>query len=697
MSESKDQREFVLNASDVMPIKVGTDPLTNGLAPETIFDVLKKTCAERGDQVAYKACTQMADKDAGKFFTSSSDQEYTWNSFYGKSMSFARSLVKQGFTPFSAVNMIGFNSPEWVIADMGCMMAEGLAAGIYATNNAEASCYVSQHSKAEFVLVEGEGQLAKFIDIIKNNLDGGIPTLKSLIVYNMSPEDVEKHKNGFFKDHQVNIYEFNEFLALGAEDESTKIEVEQRMAHVKPGNCCMLIYTSGTTGNPKAVMISHDNATWTGKMLSLHIDGLHPTDRIISYLPLSHIAAQILDVICPIIAGACVTFARPDALKGTITMTLAAVKPTIFFGVPRVWEKIMAKIKAAGAGSKGLKKSLVTWAKGVAAAYSDSRQGFNASGVCNFKTAASPCGYSCADCLVLSKVKGILGLTEARVLITGAAPIAKECLDFFAALDLPIMEVYGQSECTGPATCTSPSVGWKAGTVGPVIPGTTMRIGKNQEIQYTGRHIFMGYMGMEQKSKDTLTEDGWLASGDQGKFDEDQFLSITGRIKELIIGAGGENIAPVVVEKVLKKHMTFLSNVVVFGDNKPYLGIMVSLEVVPDPASGLPTDELTPGVKTWAASIGSDATTYSAAKTCEKINAAVEAALKSAIAAKEKGMVSSAAQPKFHIWLPEELTNMGEAPTLTATLKLKRKAVMELYADVVEKGYADQTAKFAKK
>jgi len=300
--------------------------------------------------------------------------------------------------------------------------------------------------------------------------------------------------------------------------------------------------------------------------------------------------------------------------------------------------------------------------------------------------------------LVLSKVKGILGLTEARVLITGAAPIAKECLDFFAALDLPIMEVYGQSECTGPATCTSPSVGWKAGTVGPVIPGTTMRIdATTQEIQYTGRHIFMGYMGMEQKSKDTLTEDGWLASGDQGKFDEDQFLSITGRIKELIIGAGGENIAPVVVEKVLKKHMDFLSNVVVFGDNKPYLGILVSLEVVPDPTTGLPTDELTAGVKTWAASIGSDATTYSAAKTCEKINAAIDGARKVAIAAKEKGMVSSAATPKFHIWLPEELTNMGDAPTLTSTLKLKRKVVNEMYADVIEKGYADQSAKFAKK
>jgi len=224
-----------------------------------------------------------------------------------------------------------------------------------------------------------------------------------------------------------------------------------------------------------------------------------------------------------------------------------------------------------------------------------------------------------------------------------------------------------------------------------------MRIGNDKEIQYTGRHIFMGYMGMQKKTEDTLTDDGWLASGDQGAFDDDQFLSIVGRIKELIIGAGGENIAPVVVEKVLKKHMDFLSNCVVFGDNKPYLGMLVSLEVNPDPETGMPTDTLSPASKSWAASLGSDATTYSAAKVCEKVNAAVEACRKKAIAAKEKGMVSNAAQPKFHIWLPEELTPMGENPTLTSTLKLKRNVVIAMYQDAIEKGYADQTAKFAKK
>jgi long-chain-fatty-acid--CoA ligase ACSBG len=695
MSETKSQQSFVTKASDEVPIVLGEDPETSGLPAQTIWQVLNETVKQRGDQVAYRACTQMFPKDDGKYFTSSSDQDYTWQQFYDKSFAFARSLVSQGFSEFSAVNMIGFNSPEWVIADVGCMMAKGLAAGIYATNNAEACQSVSAHSKAEFVVVEGAGQLAKFIDIINNKVEGGLPNLKALIVYNMSPEDVAKHKETL---GSIQVYEFNEFLALGEADASTTATVQSRMDTVKAGNCCMLIYTSGTTGNPKAVMISHDNATWTAKMLAVHIDGLFPTDRIISYLPLSHIAAQVLDVIGPIVSGSTVTFARPDALKGTITMTLAAVRPTIFFGVPRVWEKIMAKIKAAGADSKGLKKALVGWAKGTAAAYSTARQGFNSAGKPNFKTASSPCGYSCANCLVLSKVKNLLGLTEARVMITGAAPISKECLDFFAALDLPIMEVYGQSECTGPATCTSPSVGWKTGTVGPVLPGTTMRIDEaTKEIQYTGRHIFMGYMGMEKKTKDTLTADGWLASGDQGAFDADAFLSITGRIKELIIGAGGENIAPVVVEKVLKKHIDFLSNIVVFGDNKPYLGMLVSLEVVPDAETNLPTDALTPAVIKWAQSIGSDATTYSQATTDEKINGAIDAGRKAAIAAKEKGMVSSAATPKFHIWLPEELTPMGETPTLTSTLKLKRNVVNKMYNDVIEKGYADQTAKFAKK
>ncbi len=701
MSESKSSgKRFCLNASDCIEIQMGDDPKTSGMKPETMWDVLRRTVSQRGNELAYRACTQtVKDADAGLYFTSSSDQDYTWSKFYNMSMEFAQALVKCGFTPYAACNMIGFNSPEWVIADLGCMMAQGLAAGIYATNNAEACQYVSAHSKAEFILCEGQKQLDKFIEVLTNKVEGGIPTLKALIVYNMDPAKVNAQKDAV-KALGVDLYEFAEFIAMGRDDAdgALKGQVEERMAAQKPGNCCMLIYTSGTTGNPKAVMISHDNATWTAKMLSKHIDGLLPSDRVISYLPLSHIAAQILDVVSPMLVGLTVTFARPDALKGTLPQTLAAVRPTIFFGVPRVWEKIMAKIKAAGAATKGLKKSIASWAKGIGMDFSLAKQGMSSPGQPNFKTAASPCGYSCADCLVLSKVKNLLGLTEARVMITGAAPISKETLDFYAALDLPIMEVYGQSECTGPATCTSPMVGWKTGTVGPVLPGTTMRIDPNtQEIQYTGRHIFMGYMGMKEKTEGTLTDDGWLASGDQGAFDEDQFLSITGRIKELIIGAGGENVAPVVVEKVLKKHLPGLSNIVVFGDNKPYLGMLVSLEVVPDATTELPTDQLAPGAIAWCKSIGSDCTTYSAAKTDDKINAAIDAGRKAAIASKDKGIISNASQPKFHIWLPEELTPHGETATLTSTLKLKRNVVNKMYADTIEQGYKEQTAKFAKK
>ena len=172
----------------------------------------------------------------------------------------------------------------------------------------------------------------------------------------------------------------------------------------------------------------------------------------------------------------------------------------------------------------------------------------------NYNNVSAPCGYGCASCIVFSKVAAALGLTQCRMGITGAAPIAKETLDFYSALNFPVMEVYGQSECTGPATCTTPEVGWKAGTVGPTIPGTTLRINPtNQQIEYTGRHIFMGYLKMKQKTEETFCDDGYLASGDQGKLDSDDFLSITGRIKELIIGAGGENIAPVPIEKAMKK------------------------------------------------------------------------------------------------------------------------------------------------
>lgn len=680
-------RTYVLEASDVFPIKVGNDPETDGREPETFWQVLDKTMQKYADKPALVACAQIQERDKGKYYTSGSEQIYTFKSYYAKSWAFGKALLALGFKEYSAVNIIGFNSPEWIFAQVGCMLARGVAAGIYATNNPAACQYVAAHSEAEVIVVEGEGQLNKFVEIMKDQIEGGLPHLKALVAYNLSPEDCEaraaevKEVSG----GAVTLYEWNSFLKTGESVDDADLKV--RMEAQVPGNCCTLIYTSGTTGNPKAVMISHDNATWTVAMLAKSMGGMYSTDKTISYLPLSHIAAQILDVFGPANYGSCVYFARPDALKGTITMTLQAVHPNIFFGVPRVWQKIAAKMQAMGRSITGLKKTVSTWAKGIGAAYSEAKQGFAADGTPNTLAAYAPCCYSGATCIVLGRIKSTLGLDQCRACITAAAPIAKETLEYFAALDIPLYEVYGQSECTGPATLNTPHYGWKIGSVGRVLPGTTMRLdAETQEIQYTGRHIFMGYMKMEGKTKDTFTDDGWLASGDQGAFDADKCLAITGRIKELIIGAGGENIAPVLIEKVMKKIMPWLSNAIVFGDNKKFLGMFVSLETEPD-ENGFPSDKLTGLSLHYAGEIGSTATTYSEAKTCEKFKKAITEGMKLANASGEPGIVSRAAQPKFFMWLPKDLTPLGDKPTLTSTLKLKRSVVNKMYQDIIDAKY----------
>jgi len=252
---------------------------------------------------------------------------------------------------------------------------------------------------------------------------------------------------------------------------------------------------------PKAVMISHDNVTWTTKNMcqNFRLD-LNHEDRFVSYLPLSHIAAQLIDVYCPLQIGACTYFARPDALKGTLTATLKDVRPTIFFGVPRVWEKINDVMVQMGRQTTGLKKVAADWAKGRAAEKTRLAQ-FGAGG-------GSPWMYGCANSIVLSKIKAALGLDACKACFTAAAPIAPETLKYFGTLDIPIYEVFGQSECTGPHTVSYPGV-WKIGYCGRPMPGTVTKIAPtDEELCYKGRHVFMGYMYMEKETSETIDDEG---------------------------------------------------------------------------------------------------------------------------------------------------------------------------------------------
>eukprot|EP01041_Mallomonas_annulata_P013795 gene13795-29328_t len=452
---------------------------------------------------------------------------WTWKQYWDDCKLFAKSLIHLGVGKFKVVNILGFNSPEWLIANCGSMLACSIAAGIYATNNIEACEYVSQHSKAEVVVLDGNKQLAKYAAMTP----GSLPFLKALVVYDERPDEKIVSKCS------VPVYYWDDFLRLG--DTVSDADVDNRIASVRPGNCSTLIYTSGTTGQPKAVMISHDNATWIAKVVSDGYMDLNFTERIVSYLPLSHIAAQIIDIHAALYLGCCTYFAQADALKGTLTVTMKDVHPTIFFGVPRVWEKIQEKMMQLGRESTGLKKSLVAWAKSCASEHSRRLQYGEHGG--------APCGYGCANSIILSKIKQALGLDQAKGCFSAAAPISVETINYFASLDIHVYEVFGQSECTGPHTVSYANE-WRIGYCGRPVEGVETKIvPENGELIYRGRHIFMGYMYMPEQTAATIDDEGYLHSGDVAEFDGNDrpgspspsgFMKITGRIKELIITAG---------------------------------------------------------------------------------------------------------------------------------------------------------------
>jgi long-chain-fatty-acid--CoA ligase ACSBG len=605
---------------------------------------------------------------------------WTWSDYWSDCMKFAKALLKLNVSKFDVINIIGFNSPEWLISNLGSNLAGCIAAGVYSTNSAEQCHYPTNHSKAKVVILEDNKQLKKYTENSSPYV-----ALKTIAVWAETPQaDLVTS----LKKKGITVVSWTEFLELGSSTSDDK--VAERYNSIKPGHCSSLIYTSGTTGNPKAVMISHDNITWTAGDLMQHYMDLGCDDRVVSFLPLSHIAAQICDIYFPLLTGGATYFARPDALKGTLTDSLRDVRPTIFFGVPRVWEKIQEKMLSVGATITGLKKTISTWAKGVGKYKNEGAQ-FGGHGSLAF-------GTGCASTIIWSKVRNTLGLDKVKGCFTAAAPISPDVIWYFASLDIPVYEVFGQSECTGPHTVSYKGE-WKVGTCGRPMYGTESKIVlENGELCYRGRHIFMGYMYDEEKTRETIDPEGYLHSGDVAEFDEDcksvankdledftgpsGFMKITGRIKELIITKGGENIPPVLIENNMKGAMPALSNCMVVGDQRKFLTMLVSLKCEVDDVMK-PTDALTADTIRVGKSIGSSATTLSAAMNDTAWNKYVEDGMKAGNALK----ISAAQTIQKYAWLPVDFSEVeGD---LTPTLKLKRAVVLKKWAGVIDKMYGE--------
>jgi long-chain acyl-CoA synthetase len=470
----------------------------------------------------------------------------SWREYTDEVRQAAKALIALGVEPGGSVAILGFNRPEWVIMDLAGMLVGGTATGIYTTNSPEEVKYITSHSEASVILLEDADQWKKVEQIWPE-----IDTLKHVVMYRGVNIDDER------------VLSWEQFLAKGEGIDDS--QVDERLNSLDPQGLCTLIYTSGTTGPPKGVMLSHHNLSWTAQV-GLELFELTPEDSSLSYLPLSHIAEQVFSIHAAITAGYQVYFAE-SGLK--VADNIREVQPTIVFGVPRVWERFHAGVLAKMQEATGAKAKIASWAQSVGREVSAVKnRGEEPAGLLALK-------YKLANKLVFSKVKPALGLGNARHLVSGAAPIAKEILEFFSGLDLLIYEIYGQSEDCGPTTINRPGA-TKFGTVGQPWPGTEVKIAEDGEILVKGPNVFLGYYKDPAATNDTLI-DGWLYSGDLGQFDSDGFLTITGRKKEIIITSGGKNIAPKNIEAALK-NLDLVSEAVVIGEQRRYLTALLTLE-----------------------------------------------------------------------------------------------------------------------
>ena len=599
----------------------------------------------------------------------------TWSyaKYHEDVCNYAKGMISLGITPYAAVNIIGYNAPEWNIAFFGSIFGNYLPVGIYTTNNADSCKYITSHSDCELVIAENRIQLNKYLKIWSD-----LPKLKYIIVYDDSiPDNLPSNRKGY-------VLTFNQLLELGRKYIAKDIEnsLEFRMKQQKPGNCCTLVYTSGTTGNPKGVMISHDNYTWTSNYTLKAFDCEFGKERIVSYLPLSHVASQNNDIVIPLLGGAIVYFADSTALQGTLIETLLEVRPTYFFSVPRIYEKIEEKLKSLASQNGPLKKAIGDWAKSVGTEGT----------LAELQNRTTSLSFSLAKRLVYNNVKKKLGLDQARYLTFGAAPMASQTREYFISLNMFTMNAYGMSECSGPETFTDINLIKKfdnetLSSCGSKIEGTELILFDvdkegNGELCYKGRNRFMGYYKNEVETRNTIDEKGFLHSGDVGKIDKFGNVSITGRIKELIITAGGENVAPVLIENQVKEELPFISNAMVIGDKRKYLISILTLKLALDD-DGKATEFLNDDALKIIKEIGSNAKTYADVEKDEILLKFIDNGIKKA---NEKS-ISRAQHIRKWTLIPGDFTVDGGE--LTPTLKLKRKFTYSKYSDVILKLYQD--------
>jgi long-chain acyl-CoA synthetase len=592
-------------------------------AARNLFLNLERQARERGARAAVKH------KRDGKW------QDVSWSELARRSRDVADGLAAMGVRPGDRLAVIGDTNLEWMLADLGILGVGGVTATIYQSNQPEECRYIVDDSGARFIFCDSAAQVAK-IRQVKERL----PRLEGIIRAQGPAAD------GFERT-------LADVERLGQEWRKANPKAhEERLAKIGPDDVATIIYTSGTTGNPKGVMLTHGNWTYEGAAVeSIRIIG--ESDVIMLFLPMAHSFAKVIQAAWLATGGSCAFVEAMDKIMDNAS----EVKPTVMPAVPRIFEKAFNTVISKGFASPGLKGKLFRLAMESFDAYADAR----AKG----KTYSS-FGLLVGRKLVFPKLTHALNERfggRMRFFVSGGAPLSAKIAWFFDTLGFTILEGYGLSESSAGTFVNRPGRN-RIGTVGPPIPGTEVRIAEDGEILIKGPGLMKGYFNNPAATADVL-KDGWLYTGDIGHVDEAGHLVITDRKKDIIVTAGGKNVAPQNLENELKTD-PLVSQVMVHGDKRKFLSALVALN-----------DE---NARKWAADNGVPA----GAALHE--HPAVKARIQQAIDALNAKQASYATIKRFAI-VPKDFTQ--ETGELTPTLKVKRKVVTQKYQSVLDGFYAE--------
>ena len=565
----------------------------------------------------------------------------SWLEFRTAIAEVSRGLAGLGLGKRDRMLIMAPGCPDHLIADLAAVHLAAIPCTAYATLSPEQVQFVARHSAAGIVVLGGAAELARWEPVLDS-----LPALRHIVV--MDADAIPAGDDRFVSLADVRARGRE---ALAADPEA----FEASWQDIQPDDPLAMIYTSGTTGDPKGVVLSHHNAIHQAyAVIELHDPPLHATN--IAYLPLAHIAERELSVYLPIVfAGHVHTIADPTGVVGA----LGQVHPQSFFGVPRVWEKMAAGLKNMLGGVPEEQRNPLIAANELL------QEGYKLRSAGEEVPAELAERIAKTDAAVLAPVRALLGLDKVLVASSGAAALPVEVLYFLAGLGVEIREVWGLSETTGAATSNSGS-SFRAGSVGKAVSGVEVKLAEDGELLVRGPIVFLGYLQEDGSIAPETDADGWLATGDIGTIDDDGFVTITDRKKELIITSSGKNIAPTRIEGMLKEH-PLIGQAVAIGDDRPYVTALIVLD-----------EEIAPG---WATANGVEA----AGSEALAAHPAVQAELAAAVESANSRLARIEQIKRYHVvtrsWTPET----GE---LTPTLKLKRRIINDRYSSDIAALYA---------